>query len=109
MKPAHLIARRSLTRDERKKQVLYVFDMSRRSGKMDGMTAQKIATEIGMLSDDLVRALCKELVADGQLNTTRRVHRKLKNGQVIEKDIYWRVHDEEIDEESENMRQKSMF
>jgi len=90
MNKSHLLARRRLTREERKSQILGVFDMPRHGGKLNGLTANSIATHIGLLADDFVRELCKDLVAEGELTQTVGVHRTLKNGTTIDKVYYWR-------------------
>jgi len=95
VKQAHLLARRSLTRTERKAQIIMVFDLPRRAGKLDGLTAQKVADEIGVLGVDNVRDMLNELVSAGMLYRTRGVHRTLKNGTTIDKFFYWRVVEKE--------------
>ncbi len=91
MRKAKLLARRNLTRDERKKQILLVFDMERRGARFDGITAQKVANEIELLATDYVRDMLNELVEEGELTKTVGVHRVLKNGVTIEKVYYWRI------------------
>lgn len=104
MNKSHLLARRSLTRKERLAQILMIFDMPRRCGRFDGVTANSVATEIGLLGVEYVRDMLNELVRDGKLFKTKGVHRMLKNGTTIDKYYYWRNRDFEVGNEAAQLQ-----